>query len=166
MTSPANGNAWFIKKIIPVKSPLEEINALKNINTKKEAVIDINNFKLKNSTYNYNDEGEINIIESNPKKLKYDVKNSSSSFIVFSEVYYPNSWKVYINGIEAELKRVNYILRGIEIEPGNHSIEMLFDPISYNYGNLIVKISSIILLLLIIIVSIFEIRKYRNANKS
>ena len=162
----SNGNAWFIKKIIPVKSPLEEINALKNINTKKEAVIDINNFKLKNSTYNYNDEGEINIIESNPKKLKYDVKNSSSSFIVFSEVYYPNSWKVYINGIEAELKRVNYILRGIEIEPGNHSIEMLFDPISYNYGNLIVKISSIILLLLIIIVSIFEIRKYRNANKS
>ena len=81
-------------------------------------------------------------------------------------VYYPNSWKVYINGIEAELKRVNYILRGIEIEPGNHTIEMVFDPISYNYGNLIVKISSIILLLLIIIVTIFEIRKYRNANKS
>ena len=65
-----------------------------------------------------------------------------------------------------ELKRVNYILRGIEIEPGNHSIEMVFDPISYNIGNLIVKISSIILLLLIIIISIFEIRKYRNANKS
>ena len=43
---------------------------------------------------------------------------------------------------------------------------MVFDPISYNYGNLIVKISSIILLLLIIIISTFEIRKYRNANKS
>ena len=162
----SNGSAWFIKKIIPVKTPLDEINTLKNINTKREAVVDINKFKLTNSTYNYNDEGEIKLIESNPKKLKYNVKNSSSSFIVFSEVYYPNSWKIYINGNEAELKRVNYILRGIEIEPGNHSIEMVFDPISYNIGNLIVKISSIILLLLIIIISIFEIRKYRNANKS
>ena len=62
----SNGSAWFIKKIIPVKTPLDEINTLKNIN-KREAVVDINKFKLTNSTYNYNDEGEIKLIESNPK---------------------------------------------------------------------------------------------------
>ena len=154
----SNGNAWFVSKIIPTNSPIDEINQLKLIDTKNEAVIDINKFNLKNKSYSYSKNGSINLVEYSPKKIVYKVSNSESSFIVFSEIFYSKGWKIFVDDIEKDLVRVNYVLRGIELEGENQKIEMIFDPSSYKFGNIIIIISSTILLLLIIIISINEIK--------
>ena len=158
----SNGNAWFVKNIILTNSPLEEINRLHNFNSKNDAIIDRSQFDVSNIQKSYSQDGNINVIEYNPNKIIYDVSNTSDAFIVFSEIYYPHGWKVYVNGEERKILRVNYVLRGLQLNKGNHKIEMVFNPSSYKIGNNIILASNYILLILLVICVFSEIKKTRN----
>jgi uncharacterized membrane protein YfhO len=46
---------------------------------------------------------------------------------VFSEIYYPEGWSATIDGKPSEILKVNYLLRGVELENGNHEIVFTFD---------------------------------------
>ena len=156
----SNGNAWYIDKLIPVNSPKDEIEMLSDINTKKEAVYDNQMFdNIKN--LDFSSEGNIEVVEYNPNKIIYRSKNQKKSFLVFSEIYYPHGWKVLINGKESKLIRVNYILRGLELSPGNHTIEMKFEPKAYMIGDKVILASNYILLILLISIIFIEIKKNR-----
>tara|TARA_B110000003_G_scaffold67670_1_gene68657 strand:+ start:1050 stop:3485 length:2436 start_codon:yes stop_codon:yes gene_type:complete len=156
----SNGNAWYIDKLIPVNSPKDEIEMLSDINTKKEAVYDNQMFdNIKN--LDFSSEGNIEVVEYNPNKIIYRSENQKKSFLVFSEIYYPHGWKVLINGKESKLIRVNYILRGLELSPGNHTIEMKFEPKAYMIGDKVILASNYILLILLISIIFIEIKKNR-----
>ena len=62
----------------------------------------------------------VKIISYEPNELKYDVNSNKGGVIVFSEIYYPG-WTATIDGEPAELGRVNYILRALNVKPGKHS---------------------------------------------
>ena len=158
----SNGNAWFISDLKKVQSPNEELELLKTLNTKKQAVIDVSYFKKFISDDSYSINGSIEIIEYLPNKMKYKSNNTNNSFIVFSEIFYPEGWDLFINGEKKEILRVNYLLRGINLEPGENIIEMNFNPNSYKIGNQRILVSSLILLLLLIAISYLEIRKIKN----
>ena len=157
----SNGNAWFVKNIILTNSPLEEINTLHNFNSKNDAIIDQSKFDVGNIKKTYSQGGNINVIEYSPNKITYNASNTSDGFVVFSEIYYPHGWKLLVNGEEREILRVNYVLRGLELEKGNHKIEMVFSPSPYKVGNNIILASNYILLILLILVMFSEIRKIR-----
>ena len=158
----SNGNAWFIKNIILTNSPLEEINTLHNFNSKNDAIIDQSQFNVSNIKNSYSQDGFINVIEYNPNKITYDVSSTSDAFIVFSEIYYPHGWKIFVNGEEREILRVNYVLRGLQLNKGNHKIEMIFNPSPFKFGNNIVLASNYILLILLVFFIFSEIKKTRN----
>ena len=156
----SNGNAWYIDKRVPENSPKDEIEMLSNINTKKEAVYDnqiFNNIK----SLDFSSEGKIEVVEYNPNKIIYRSENQNKSFLVFSEIYYPHGWKVLIDEKESKLIRVNYILRGLELSPGNHTIEMKFEPKAYMIGDKVILASNYILLILLISIIFIEIKKNR-----
>jgi len=155
----SNGNAWYIKNLIPANSAKEEIEMLNNINTKFDAVYDNSIFNPNN--IEYSTQGVIQVVEHNPNKIIYKSENQKKSFVVFSEIYYPRGWRVFIDGKETKLIRVNYILRGLEVNPGEHTIEMRFEPLSYKIGDKVILASNYILLILLIIIIIFEIKKNR-----
>ena len=155
----SNGNAWFIKNIILTNSPLEEINTLHNFNSKNDVIIDQSKFDVSNIKKTYSRGGNINIIEYSPNKIIYNASNTSDGFVVFSEIYYPHGWKLLVNGEEREILRVNYVLRGLELEKGNHKIEMVFSPSPYQIGNKIILASNYIILLLSIAIFFIEIKK-------
>jgi len=129
----ALGNAWFITSILPVNNPDEEIQKLKDIDPSKECIIDKSAFSLTKTEYTK--EGMIDLVEYEPNFLKYQSSNPDDGFIVFSEIYYPVGWKATIDGNLIDIKRVNYVLRGMEVPPGNHTIEFEFKPDSYYLGN-------------------------------
>jgi len=157
----SNGRAWFVSELKKVKSPNEELELLKTINTKKEAIIDISNFKKFIYDDSYSINGTIEIMEYLPNKIKYKTNNSNASFIVFSEIFYPEGWNLFINGEKKEILRVNYVLRGINLNPGENIIEMNFNPNSYKIGNQVILVSSIILLLILIIIIYLEVKKIK-----
>jgi uncharacterized membrane protein YfhO len=64
-------------------------------------------------------------------------------------MYYENGWKATIDGNETKIHRVNYVLRGLQIPDGKHTIEFKFEPQVIKTGSTIALISSIGMLLLI-----------------
>ena len=124
----ALGNAWFVNEIKWVNSPDEEIAALKDFDPSQVAVIDtewktiIPNWqKLQHE----NDDSTANIRLKdyvNPGNIIYESSSIQPHLAVFSEVHY-KTWRAYIDGNEVPVIRVNYILRGLEIPAGSHTIE-------------------------------------------
>ena len=147
----ANGNAWFVEKIKFVNSANEEMKALDSLDNKNEVVI-ANKFKsLVSIPLNYTKDSlaSIQLVSYKPNQLKYVSNNSNEGFAVFSEMYYQNGWKATIDGKEAEILNVNYVLRGLQIPAGKHTIEFKFEPEVIKTGSTIALMSSIGMLLLI-----------------
>jgi len=53
---------------------------------------------------------------------------------VASEVYYPAGWTAYLDGEEVPIHRVNYLLRGVHVPEGEHTLVMRFEPAAHRYG--------------------------------
>lgn len=154
ITNPfANGNAWFVSKIKVVKSADEEIKALNNLDVANEAVIDTskdNGKYFKGGFITSKDSiATIQLVKHKPNHLIYSSENSKNGFAVFSENYYENGWKAYVDGNETRIFRANYVLRAIQLPAGKHSIEFKFEPQVVKTGSTIALISSIGMLLLI-----------------
>ena len=63
-----------------------------------------------------------------PNELIYASQNERNRVAVFSEIYYPDDWHLYIDGQEYPLGRANYVLRAAVIPAGQHTIRMAFEP--------------------------------------
>ena len=92
---------------------------------------------------------QIKLVNYKPNQLKYISNNSKNGFAVFSEMYYKNGWKATIDGKDARIHNVNYVLRGLEISAGKHTIEFKFEPEVVKTGSTIALMSSIGMLILI-----------------
>jgi uncharacterized membrane protein YfhO len=91
----------------------------------------------------------IQLVSYKPNQLKYVSNNSKEGFAVFSEMYYENGWKATVDGNEVTIFQVNYVLRGLQIPAGKHTIEFKFEPQVVKTGSTIALFSSIGMLLLI-----------------
>ena len=163
ITNPfANGNAWFVEKIKMVNSADEEMKALDNLDTKKTAIINTNELKVKDNLPNEFRKDSLAFIKLNiykPNYLKYTTNNTNDGFAVFSETYYKNGWKATIDGKNASIFKVDYVLRGLQIPAGKHTIEFTFDPQVVKTGSSIALMSSIGMILLILGGVYFEVKR-------
>ncbi|QEK52249.1 hypothetical protein FYC62_11820 [Pedobacter aquae] len=150
VNSTACGNAWFVDKVQFVKNNDEEMVAISSFDPKKEAIIN-DEFKAqlddKNLGTSFN--GKINLTSYHPDHLKYEYSIGKSALAVFSEVWYPKGWKMYIDGEEKPYIRANYLLRAAKLPGGNHTLEWKFEPESYYFGEKISLIGSILLSLIL-----------------
>lgn len=146
----ANGNAWFANDIIHVANADEEIVQLPQINIKKQVTLDqrfISN--VKNKDFEDDPLSSIRLLEYQPNKLTYQSNSSTQQLAVFSEIFYDKGWEAYIDGEKSEHFRVDYILRGLVVPEGQHSIVFEFKPKTFYQGEKISYTSSIFLILLL-----------------
>jgi len=160
----ANGNAWFVEKVNIVDSANEEIKALDNLNTKNEAVVSSSSIANSDFKTNYKQDSTatISLIKYDVTSLEYESKSATNQFAVFSEIYFEEGWKSYVDGKESPHIQVNYVLRGMEIPAGNHKIEFKFEPAVIKKGK-IISLASYAFLLLIPI-GWFFVDKKKNTN--
>ena len=157
LTNPyANGNAWFVEKVYPVATANDELMKLKEINTKTDALINKNEFTGFKQTYKLDSLASITLKAHKPNKLEYVSNNANDGLAIFSEMYYNNGWKAFIDGKEVSHMRANYLLRALPIPAGKHNITFQFDPEVVKRGSLITLISSLLLFVLIICGIYFE----------
>jgi hypothetical protein len=158
-----NGNAWFVKEVRKVNSADEELKELGKIETKDVAVFrpepltkGINNGTRKFTT---DSTATIKLDLYKPNHLIYTSNNSNDGYAVFSEIYYKEGWKVTIDDKEAEIQKVDYTLRGMEIPKGKHTIEFKFEPRVVKTGSTIALFSFIVMLIVVIGGVYFDNRK-------
>ncbi len=156
----ALGNSWFIEKIKTVENPNREMEELGNFDPSREAIMDESKFSV--DLNNFQPGGSIDPVSYKPYDLVYESSNPSDGFAVFSEIYYPEGWTATIDGNEVEIKRVNWVLRGLEVPAGDHEIRFKFEPSSYHTGNQIGLTGSILIYLLLAGAIFVEFKKKKD----
>ena len=128
----------------------DEMNMLTDFDSKNTVIID-ERFKTNvGDVTTFSKAGNIEMTNFHPDKMEYASKTSVESFAVFSETWYKGNedWKAYIDGVETEFVRVNYLQRGLKIPAGDHKIEFVYHPESHYTGVLISRVVSVIIILL------------------
>ncbi len=143
----ALGTCWLVKEINYVKNAKEEMAALDNFHPKDTAVIQ-ESFKGSIAfTPEYDSTASIQLIKNNNDAVSYSFHAAKNQFAVFSEIYYAAGWKAFVNGKQLPIVKVNYVLRGLALQPGTYTIEFKFEPELYLKGKSLAQISTYIILL-------------------
>ena len=156
----AMGHAWFVEKYRIVENADDEIAALSEVKPRNEAIIDqrynemIEGLNLQKDSIAY-----IELKSYAPNHLVYESHSNIEQLAVFSEIFYNLGWKAYIDGVETPHFRVNYVLRGLRLPPGEHIIEFKFHPQAFYTGEKISLASSVLLLIMLIMLSIKPIKQ-------
>ena len=154
----AMGNCWFVDEVILVDTPDEECALLSEIDLHKQAVADkkfaeaLDITKPEVTPLMAFDESSIELTSYAPNCLQYESMNERNQVAVFSEIYYPYDWHLYIvnaNGerVELPLARVNYTLRAAVIPAGHHQLVMEFQPHALQLDKWSMAIMLLVLLL-------------------
>lgn len=159
----AYGACWLVKGIKMVKDPAEEIQVIGATNLKDTAVVQ-DMFKTAVTQPQWDSAATISIKSYDPDAVEYSFNASKPQFAVFSEVYYPYGWNAYIDGKKTEYAKVDYVLRGLSIPAGQHTIRFAFEPASYKKGVSIAYISSFLILILVLGGFFMEWRSTRFGN--
>jgi hypothetical protein len=150
----AMGACWFVRDVKFVNGPVEEMKALDHFNPAQTAFVD-NSFKsLVKPITGSDSTAKITLTSYDNDDIKYSTTATGDQFAVLSEIYYPKGWNAYIDGKKTDYVKTNYVLRGLSVPAGNHTIEFKFEPSSYYNGQTYVYIANV-LLWLSIFASIF-----------
>ena len=171
----AFGNSWLIENYCPAETPDEEFVLLGEIPDLYTTAVIGNDFAWAREHFDnvqpdsyYSDYDYIGLTHYAPNELRYEYTTLSDRAAIFSEIYYPKGWKAWIepagaygevvdgryqptaDGREIEIFRADWILRGAIIPAGEGQIIMRFEPESYRIGENISRISSILLILMLL----------------
>ena len=174
----AYGNCWFVENYVPAATPDEEIALLRATDLRTTAVIgedfawarrlDYHPEQSEGSPSPSSHIGDLHLTHYAPNELRYSFSTDRERAAIFSEIYYPEGWKAWIepagacgtvrnghyqptsDGKQIDLFRANWMLRGAIIPAGEGELVMRFEPDSYQIGEDVSRTSSILLILLLI----------------
>lgn len=145
----AQGNGWFVDKINYVADANAEYAGVGKIDVRHEAVADKKFESVLGKAQSNDSTAIVKLIKYEPNNLQYTIDSKKGGVVVFAEIYYPG-WTATIDGQPAELGRVNYILRALNVKAGKHTVVLDFHPTSISTTETIAYIAIVILLLAII----------------
>ena len=139
----AYGNCWFVEDYVPAATPDEEIALLASTDLRTTAVIGDDFVWARRSFAGAQDDIRdaqdisshipneyLRLTHYSPNELRYDFSTDRERAAIFSEIYYPEGWKAWIepagtygavreghyipteNAKQIELFRANWMLRG------------------------------------------------------
>lgn len=147
----ALGNAWFVDQVKFVENADQEILALADtagFDPASIAIVD-KRFESQIKPFSNDPNGSIELTDYKPNHLTYTYNADSDQLVVFSEIYYNLGWKAFIDGKPVDHFRVDYVLRGLHVPAGEHTIEFKYELSSYKTGSVLSLVSSILVLLLL-----------------
>lgn len=146
LNTEACGNAWFVPRYVVVPNADAEIDSLTQFNPREVAYIDARyQSQLNGFSPVVDSAASIVLTKSKPNELVYQSQAATEQVAVFSEIFYDKGWNVRIDGVPAEHFRCNYVLRGMKVPAGSHTITFAFEPQVIKDGERISLVSSVLL---------------------
>lgn len=162
----ALGNAWFVKGIQYKKGPRAVMDHLSFFNPKDTAVIDEQDKLDVLSGLQVDSNAKIQLIDNQNDLIFYTAKTNAKQLAVFSEIYYRDGWKAYIDDQESPILKVNYVLRGLVVPAGDHKIRFEFKPASVTRAKQIAGVASILLWIALIAFIAMTIQQFIKKQNS
>ncbi len=144
----AYGNAWFVDKIKYADNANGEMDAIAKLDLRHEAVADKKFQKVLGDAVGQDTLSIVTMKDYKPNELAYEVNSGKGGIVVFSEIYYPG-WTATVDGKDAELGRVDYILRALNLPAGKHDVVLTFKPRSIKATETVAYASYALLLFVI-----------------
>jgi hypothetical protein len=77
--------------------------------------------------------GEVKVLRYQGERIDLEATASANSLLVMGEKYY-KGWRATVDGKVAEIYPVDYVLRGVYLTPGRHTVSFVFDPVPFKIG--------------------------------
>ncbi|MFB6247294.1 MAG: YfhO family protein, partial [Salinibacter sp.] len=87
---------------------------------------------------------EVTLESYTPPEIRWTVETDAPRLFVASEVYYPAGWSAYLDGEKVPIHRVDYLLRGVHVPEGEHTLVMRFEPAAHRYGTWISAVATVV----------------------
>jgi hypothetical protein len=136
--------AFFVDSVITVSTPqqaAERMQPQSNFNPASTAIVETNDTIAATPDTT----AEVSIKTYNSKTIELETSSSEDGFLVLSEIYYPAGWKATVDGETTKIYKTNFVLRGVQVPAGEHTIRMTFEPASSIWGNRIAWAGHLIL---------------------
>jgi Bacterial membrane protein YfhO len=75
----------------------------------------------------------VQVVFPSETQVRLQTRSTQNSFLVLSDVFYPG-WQAHIDGQPAHIFQTNYIFRGVQLPPGEHTVTFSFRPMSFAIG--------------------------------
>ncbi|MES2560262.1 MAG: YfhO family protein [Bacteroidota bacterium] len=142
----ACGNTWFVPEYVMVENADVEMDSMNHIMPKQKAFIDKRySDQLNGIAVQADSAASIKFVSYKPNHLVYESNTATPQVAVFSEMYYDKGWNAYVDGQLTPHFRCDYVLRGMVVPAGKHTIDFKFEPSVVANGEKISLVSSILL---------------------
>jgi hypothetical protein len=84
------------------------------------------------------------IVKQTANRLIVKTELEAPGLLVLGEIWYPG-WQARDNGRQMPILRTNAILRGIYLDAGTHTIELVYDPWTVRAGTLLTAATTLVL---------------------
>ncbi|MEJ2055563.1 MAG: YfhO family protein, partial [Calditrichaceae bacterium] len=129
------------------------------------AVMAIIEEDLQNSIYQP-DSNYVELTLFTPNEITYNIYTDKQSLLKLSEVDYPPGWKIFIDENKVnKIYRTDHAIQSIIVPPGEHNIDMRFEPDSY-FRDIKIAYASLGVLYATILISVlsFYLKKKKPAE--
>jgi Bacterial membrane protein YfhO len=155
----AFGPCWLVRAIHYVKGGDEEMKTLDSTDLRDTAVVEQQFAARIPFMPTPDSSASLHLVDNQNDKIDYKFSARASQFAVFSEIYYDKGWNAYLDGNKTDYVRVDYVLRGMAIPAGSHTIEFRFEPRSYKVGMMLATWFNLAVYLLLMAGLVMEWRK-------
>ncbi|NIQ16195.1 MAG: YfhO family protein [Candidatus Dadabacteria bacterium] len=144
-----------MRNAIVVKEKEDIFQELKNFDPTKTIILE-ENIKQKHFQGNFQ---PALITSYHPNRISIEVNLKNPGFLFLGDIWFPG-WKAFDNGKEKKVMKANYAFRSVFLEPGEHRVEFVYDPLSYKIG----KIISLLTLFLLLTYGFFAWKRKKELN--
>jgi len=95
-----------------------------------------------------NNSGDCTILQYNANNIRLNVNATMDTFLVLNDIFYPG-WKCYVDGVQKDIYRCNFLFRAVRIQKGDHIVYFSFEPPLVKIGIAITSITILISLLIL-----------------
>jgi hypothetical protein len=149
--------AFVIHKAEVLTSQDDILTRLNNKKFNPKEYVILEDGSVNGALINNGDFEEAIVDRYSPNEIIIKTESENPGFLVLSEVWYP-SWKVYVDGKLSQVLKTDYTLMSVYVGSGNHTVQFVYDDQLLKTG---ITVSSITVILLATITSIYVIRRRR-----
>ena len=103
--------------------------------------------------------GSAEIVSYKPERVVVRARSAGAGLVVLGDNQYPG-WKATVAGKDVPIERVDYLFRGVQVGPGEHTVVFRYEPLSWRIG-WIVSLVSLAGLVLAFVIGVRRQRRSR-----